>query len=108
MEDRVVQFIRNAQDSVEYGMVQFTMKKHDGLVSSIDANKTASYKVKNNAEALAIQAQLMKAIEAQILLETQVPDANYTPPNLTFTLFFSKDGQADRVHVNDFKRKTFK
>lgn len=108
MEDRVMQFIRSAQDSVEYGMVQYTVKKHDGLVSSIDANKTASYKVKDNAEALAIQAQLIKGVQAQILAETQVPDANYTPPNLTFTVFFSKDGQADRVHVNDFKRKTFK
>jgi hypothetical protein len=94
--------------SIEYGAVQFTVKKHDNMVTSIDANKTSMIKTKDNVQALTMIGSLIKAIQQQIIAETKDMDPNYTPPNLTFTLFFSKDGQTDRVHVNDFKRKTFK
>lgn len=101
-------FINDMHRAVEYGAVQFTVKKHDNMVTSIDANKTSMVKTADNVQALTMIGSLIKAVNQQIIDETKNPDPNYTAPNLTFTLFFGKDGQVDRVHVNDFKRKTFK
>lgn len=101
-------FINQVHRSIEYGAVQFTVKKHDNMVTSIDANKTSIYKVADNVQALTMIGSLIKAVQQQIVDETKNPDPNYTAPNLTFTVFFHKDGQADRLHINDFKRKTFR
>lgn len=106
--DTLFDFINQMHSAIEYGAVQFTVKKHDNLVTSIDANKTSMFKTKDNVQALTMIGSLIKAVNQEIIEETKNPDPNYTAPNLTFTVFFSKDGQADRIHVNDFKRKTFK
>lgn len=113
MNDHVQQFIRQAIESVEFGAVNFTIQKYEGLVSSADANKVSSHKVNGNAEALAMAGQLIRKVSEQIKAETiALAKLNkpkpYTPPNLTFTVFFNKDSQADRINVNDFKRKNFK
>lgn len=102
------EFIDDQLRTVEYGVVTFTIKKHDNQVSSTDSNKTTMLKVKDNVQALTMVGTLIKAVQNQIIQETKDQDPHYTPPNLTFTIFFHKDGQAERVHVNDFKRKTFK
>lgn len=108
MSDDIHNFIADMHKTMDYGAIQFTVKKHDGMVASIDANKTTWFKTKDNVQALTMIGSLIKAVQHQIITETKEPDPHYTAPNLTFTVFFHKDGQAERLHVNDFKRKTFK
>lgn len=107
MIDDIHNFIAQMHNGVQYGSIQFTVKKHDGLVASIDANKTSWFKIKDNVQALTMIGSLIKAVQQQVLEETKVKDDHYTPPNLSFTVFYNKSGQVDRIHVNDFKRKTF-
>lgn len=104
--DDLLGFIEQANKAVEYGIIQFTIKKHDGLITSIDANKNSQFKLNDSVEALAMVGTLLKAVQARIIEETKYPVDKYTAPSLSFTIFFNKKGQADRIHVNDFSRQS--
>lgn len=99
-------FIEHVHGPIQHGTVQFTVKKYDGRITHVDATTTNQVKVNDNVQALTIIGTLIKQLQQTII--QSATSQNYTPPNLTFTVMFHKDGQAQRIIVNDFKRESMK
>lgn len=97
------ELLDNSHRSISHGVVYIAIKKHADTITAADVNKISTYKTKGNVEALAIAGSLIKAVKQQIIAEP-----GKLAPNLTFTIFFHQDGEADRVQVNDFSRTAFK
>jgi hypothetical protein len=99
-------FIDNAHHDVEFGAVNFTVKKYGGKIATVDANKNITYKTeKGNVEGMAVITSIVKGTSNSIKLST-VPIS--TPPTLTFTAYFDRAGEIRQINVNDFKRQSFK
>lgn len=98
------EFINNSHQDVEFGVVNFAIKKYGKKVAAIDVNKNITYKTeKGNVEGLGIITQIIKGTSDSIKLAPEAP----TPPSVTFTLYFDRRGEIRQVNVNDFKRQQF-
>lgn len=96
----IQEIINNARAGVEYGTIHLTLKIDNKHLSTVDTNKYVSYKtIGGNVEALTVIGTLLKNTGIAI---KSAPDS--TPPTLTFSCFFSRDGECDRLSIQDFKR----
>ncbi len=88
----MLDLITRLEQSVDYGTVQLTIKRHDSHTTSVDGQKLTSHKTDGSQQALSIVIALLKAAQA-----------NRESGSLTFTIVLN-DGVSDRVVVQDVKR----
>lgn len=88
----LMSFIEKMSSGVDFGTIQFTVKRHDSHVSSVDAQKMTSHMTTGNEQALSIVIALLKAAKA-----------TEETGNMTFTINLDK-GEASRVIVQDMRR----
>lgn len=92
--------VKQAISGMDFGTVHMTFKIDNKHLSTVDTNKYTSYRIeKGNVEALTVVGTLLKGTA---IATRQSPSS--IPPTLTFTVFFGKDGEADRLAIQDFKR----
>jgi hypothetical protein len=79
-------------NSLPFGTLGITVKRHDSHNASLDFQKITSHKVDGNDKALAIVIALLKSLQA-----------NKETGFLTFTITMT-EGNATRVQVQDTQR----
>lgn len=96
----ILDIIKYAKSGLEYGTINLTLKMDNQHLTTIDTSKYTTHKTRGgNVEALTIVGTLIKNTGIAI---KQDPEG--VPNNLSFTLFFKKDGECDRISIQDFKR----
>lgn len=100
MSDDLIDLIKKAHSGVDFGVVNVTIKKYNGKISTIDSDKNITYRTeRGNVEGLAIIGTIIKKTTEALKLR---PVEN--PPTLTFTVFFDRKGEIRQLNVNDFNR----
>lgn len=90
------ELIKDAASALDFGTVQLTLKKNQGVVVTVDTTRIARRKVAGNAEALTIIGTMLKLLR----------EAGETG-NLTFTVTFDK-GDTNQLLTHDFRRTNIK
>ena len=90
--DDLQELITKMHQDIDFGTVTVFIKKHEGRVFNVDANKYFTHKVADSTEALKIIATLLKGAKA-------AQDTG----SITFTIELNK-GDSKKVIVQDTKK----
>lgn len=103
MED-LQNIIAKAHSGIDFGIVNVTIKKYNGKITTVDSDKNITYKTDGgNVEGLAVISTILKKTSEAL---KQTPPT--TPPTLTFTVFYDRKGEIRQLNVNDFNRTNLK
>lgn len=104
MED-LQNIIAKAHSGIDFGIVNVTIKKYNGKITTVDSDKNITYKTDGgNVEGLAVISTILKKTSEAL---KQSPELT-TPPTLTFTVFYDRKGEIRQLNVNDFNRTNLK
>lgn len=89
---KLTDLIEEAQASTRYGTITITLKKNDGVITTVDTTKITRHKVDGNAQALTMIGSMLKLMA----------EAKETG-DLTVTVHVVK-GSAAQLMTHDFQR----
>lgn len=100
-KSKILEMVAVQLDNVsDYGQLQFHIKKHAGAFSNTDVVKVQSIKYSNIEPNVTAAGDMLKLFKGTCAAAKQIG----RPTSLNFTLAIDKNGNAEQMLVQDFKK----